>query len=233
MGPDIVIWYLVFVFSTTCHEAAHAFAAHRGGDPTAYLGGHVSLDPLPHIRRSPFGMVIVPVISFIQMNWMIGWASVPFDPLWGQRYPRRQALMSLAGPLANLSLAVVAFIVMRVLLAADVLIPPEQASFEQLVAAPGGAEHSLLGALAMGLSVMLFLNVLLGLFNLMPVPPLDGGGIVEGIAPARIRELYSQVRSNPWLQLGGLILAWQLFARIAQPLLPLLLSALHPDVRYG
>lgn len=95
---DLFIWYLVFVFSTTCHEAAHAFVAHRGGDPTAYAGGHVTLDPLPHIRRSPFGMVIVPIVSFLIDHWMIGWASVPVNPTWARAHPRRSALMALAGP---------------------------------------------------------------------------------------------------------------------------------------
>src|SRR5690606_2572064 len=88
----LVVWYLVFVFSTTFHEYAHAYLAFRGGDLTAYEGGVLSLDPLPHIQRSPVGMVIVPLISYIQLSWMIGWASVPFDPYWGRRYPRRQAV---------------------------------------------------------------------------------------------------------------------------------------------
>ena len=98
MIANLIVWYIVFVFSTTFHEFAHAFVAYKGGDLTAYEGGHVSLDPIPHIRRSPFGMVLVPLISFWQMGWMIGWASVPYDPEWGRRHPRRQALMSLAGP---------------------------------------------------------------------------------------------------------------------------------------
>src|SRR5688572_31775898 len=110
---ELAIWYLVFVFSTTCHEAAHAWAAHRGGDPTAYADGHVSLDPLPHIRRSPMGMVVIPIISFLMGGWMIGWASVPLNPEWARQYPRRAALMSLAGPAANLTLALVAFGIMR------------------------------------------------------------------------------------------------------------------------
>src|SRR5688572_28447957 len=77
---DLYIWYPVFVFSTTCHEAAHAWVAHRGGDHTAYADGLVSLDPLPHIRRSPMGMVVIPIIPFLMGGWMIGWASVPLNP---------------------------------------------------------------------------------------------------------------------------------------------------------
>ena len=66
------VWYLVFLFSTTCHEAAHALAAKWGGDLTAFEGGQVTLNPIPHIRRSPFGMVIVPIASFALGGWMIG-----------------------------------------------------------------------------------------------------------------------------------------------------------------
>src|SRR5579863_4630297 len=86
-----VIWYIVFLFSTTCHEGAHALIARIGGDPTAFHGGQVTLNPWPHIRREPFGLVVVPVLSYLVAHWMIGWASAPYDPEWQQRYPRRNA----------------------------------------------------------------------------------------------------------------------------------------------
>src|SRR5208282_5331142 len=93
------IWYVAFLFSTTCHEAAHAYVAKIGGDTTAALGGQVSLNPIPHIRRSPFGMVVFPILSFfLSGGGMIGWASAPYDPLWERRHPRRSAWMALAGP---------------------------------------------------------------------------------------------------------------------------------------
>src|SRR4029079_6609186 len=101
-----LLWFVVFLFSTTLHHAGHAFAAYRLGDPTAYHGGQVSLSPFPHMQREPFGMVLVPIISFLlsRGTWMMGWAGAPYDPLWAHRHPRRAALMALAGPLANLSL---------------------------------------------------------------------------------------------------------------------------------
>ncbi len=86
-----VIWYIVFLFSTTCHEGAHALIARIGGDPTAFHGGQVTLNPWPHIRREPFGLVVVPILSYFVAHWMIGWASAPYDPAWQQRYPRRAA----------------------------------------------------------------------------------------------------------------------------------------------
>src|ERR1700682_2329265 len=108
------IWYVAFLFSTTCHEAAHAFVAKRGGDKTASEGGQVSLNPIPHIRREPFGMVLVPLLSYFINQSMIGWASAPFDPEWERRHPRRAGWMALAGPAANFSLMLLAAIGLRV-----------------------------------------------------------------------------------------------------------------------
>ncbi|TFG67198.1 MAG: hypothetical protein E4H27_09290, partial [Anaerolineales bacterium] len=107
-------WYIVFLLSSTVHEAAHALAALKLGDRTAYHGGQVSIDPRPHIRQQPFGMIVVPILTFFLSGWMMGWASVPYDPLWAQRYPNRSAVMSLAGPAANLSLVMIAGILIRV-----------------------------------------------------------------------------------------------------------------------
>ena len=101
-----VVWLIVFVVSITAHEAAHALAAYVGGDPTAYQGGQVSLNPLPHMRREPFGMVLAPLLSTFTIGFPIGWASTPYDPLWEERHPRRAAWMAAAGPAANLALAV-------------------------------------------------------------------------------------------------------------------------------
>src|SRR5580658_3233271 len=115
--PDLAlgaIWYIVFLFSTTCHEAAHALVAKLGGDLTAAEGGQVTLNPIPHIRRSPFGMVVVPILSFLVGGWMIGWASAPFNSAWQRQYPRRSAWMALAGTAANFSLMLAAGIAIRI-----------------------------------------------------------------------------------------------------------------------
>jgi hypothetical protein len=100
------VWFVAFLFSTTLHEAAHAFAAWRLGDSTAYHGGQASLNPIPHVRREPFGMVLIPIVSYALGGWMFGWASAPFDPMWAARYPKRAGLMALAGPIANLVLVI-------------------------------------------------------------------------------------------------------------------------------
>ena len=83
MNPDVIalglLWYVVFLLSTTCHEAAHALVAKWGGDLTTFHGGQVTLNPPPHIRRTPFGMVIFPLITYAMNGWMMGWASAPYD----------------------------------------------------------------------------------------------------------------------------------------------------------
>src|ERR1700722_5322960 len=73
-----LIWYIVFLFSTTCHEGAHALVGHLGGDPTAFLGGQASLNPIPHIRPKPFGLVVFPILTYLPMHWMMAWASAPY-----------------------------------------------------------------------------------------------------------------------------------------------------------
>src|SRR6186997_3339469 len=118
------LWFLAFLFSTTVHEAMHALVAWKGGDPTAYHGGQVSLSPLPHIKREPIGMLVVPLITAVTMGWAMGWASAPYDPYWATRHPRRAALMAAAGPAGNFAIAAVALIVLKIGLVAGWFFPP-------------------------------------------------------------------------------------------------------------
>ncbi|MFQ5415609.1 MAG: hypothetical protein ACE5FL_01045, partial [Myxococcota bacterium] len=92
-----LVWYVAFLLSTTLHEASHALAAMLGGDPTAYEGGQVSIDPLPHIRREPVGMVLLPAISLLMIGWPFGFASAPYNPGWAEGHARRAAWMGGAG----------------------------------------------------------------------------------------------------------------------------------------
>jgi hypothetical protein len=144
------VWYVAFLLSLTCHEAAHALAAKIGGDPTAYEAGQVTLNPLPHIRRSPFGTVLVPLVTFYLSHFMMGWASAPYDPRWQERHPRRAALMAIAGPAANFLLVALSIVVIRVGIAVRFFSAPQQISFSHMVApgAPGAAEGLATGAAA-------------------------------------------------------------------------------------
>jgi Zn-dependent protease len=80
-----LLWFTAFLFSTTVHEAMHAFAAWQLGDPTAYHGGQVSLSPAPHVQREPIGMLVLPLLTSLTQGWAIGWASCPYDPVWARR----------------------------------------------------------------------------------------------------------------------------------------------------
>lgn len=213
-----LVWFVVFVFSTTLHEAGHAWAALKLGDSTAYLGGQVSLNPWPHIQREPFGMVIVPILSFALNGWLIGWASAPYDPHWAARYPRRGALMSLAGPAGNLILLVASGLMLRLGLAAHLFALPDPVSrfrFEAVLVGTGGLSDTL----ATVLSVTFALNLLLFVFNLIPLPPLDGSGALPLVLPERAAARYREWLSHPAMGLLGLIVAWKLSGYVLRPAL--------------
>lgn len=211
-----LVYYVVFLFSTTLHEAAHAWAAKRGGDVTAYLGGQVSLDPMPHIRREPFGMVILPLISVIVSGWPFGYASAPYDPQWAYRYPRRAALMALAGPAANLLIVVVSAILLRLGMTAGVFHVPEVARFGDLVWSDAAG---LWPSIATTLSVFFSLNLLLAVFNLLPLPPLDGSGAIPLFLDEETSRSYQAfLWSNPILGLIGILIAWRVFGFLFRPI---------------
>jgi len=210
---NALLWFTAFLLSTTLHEAAHAWAAWRLGDPTGFLVGQASLNPAPHIRREPFGMVVVPLLSFFTSGWMLGWASTPYDPRWALRHRRRHALMSLAGPAANLLLVLLAGALLRTGLQFDLFGLPSQLSFSQLVTASGQW-----AGVARFCSILFSLNLLLLAFNLLPVPPLDGSSAITLLMTDRQAARYlSFIHQGPWMLLG-LLLAWNLFDRISAPL---------------
>jgi Zn-dependent protease len=218
-------WFVVFLFSTTLHEAGHAFAAWRLGDPTAYEGGQVSLNPLPHIQREPFGMILVPLITFALSGWMMGWASAPYDPHWAHNYPKRAGVMAMAGPAANLILVLISGLLIRVGIAAGWFYVPNAFSFTQIVAGQGWAEGA-----AAPLSILFMLNLLLFVFNLLPVPPLDGSAILPMFLSDSANRRYQEILHMPMLSLLGLLIAWKVFPYIFQPISILALRMLYPGL---
>ncbi len=225
-----LLWFVAFLFSTTVHEAMHAFAALRGGDPTAYHGGQVSLSPIPHIKREPIGMLVVPLLTALTQGWAIGWASTPYDPRWAAAYPKRAAVMAAAGPAGNLSIALIAFVLIKIGLASGWFIPPDSANFEHLVSSPSGDGRTFAGTL---LSILLTLNVLLAAFNMIPLPPLDGSSVIGLVLPAGVDVKFRELSYNPTFQIIGLVIAWQVFPLIAGPLFAMVLAAVHPGLQYG
>ena len=233
LALDGIFWFVAFLFSTTVHEAAHAWAALLGGDRTAYLGGQVSLSPLPHIRREPIGMLVVPLLTSFTQGWAMGWASAPYDPLWADRHPKRAALMAAAGPAGNFCIAMLALASLRAGLAFGAFAAPAHVDFSHLVAPAGAAAPgSMVGFLAQGLSVLLTLNVILGAFNLVPLPPLDGSSVVGLILPEGLAHRFRRLSGSPQISLIGLLVAWQVFPHAVRPLFHLIIRLVHPGVPY-
>ncbi len=228
-GLEAAAWYVVFLFSVTVHEAAHALAAKRGGDLTAYFGGQVSLDPVPHIRREPFGMVILPILSLIIFKWPFGYASTPYDPAWAHAHPRRAAWMSLAGPAANLVLVGIAAAGIRIGVGLGVFYAPESVMASRVVAS---VEPGLGEAAAFLLGLFFCLNLILFLFNLLPIPPLDGSGALPLLLPASAAERYQQWMRQPMLALIGIILAWNVFGSLFGAVFRAALNLLYPGAGY-
>jgi Zn-dependent protease len=229
-----LIWYIVFLFSTTCHEASHALAAKIGGDLTAFHGGQVTLNPAPHISREPFGMVLMPVLSYLLGGGMIGWASAPYDPFWQQRYPRRAALMSLAGPAANFALAILAGVGIHFGIRAGVFQLPEVATYARVTEVVDVYTASKLSTFAASaLSILFFQNVLLGTFNLLPMPPLDGGSGITILMSEQTALRFLEFIRQPGFQMAGMIIAWLVFGRLFNPIFTLALNLLYPGARYG
>jgi Zn-dependent protease len=205
---DGVLWYLAFLMSVTCHEAAHAWAAMRGGDSTAYLGGQVSLDPEPHIRRSPFGMLVIPIASIIWIGFPMGFASAPFNLEWAYRHPRRAAWMSLAGPGAHLAIVVLCAIAFQAGAANGVFVSGVSPQFDQLV---GALDGGIWPSVAHVLSILFSMNLILFLFNMMPVPPLDGSMAVALLLSDDNARRAQNAMRRPAFAWIGLLLAWNLF----------------------
>ncbi len=221
------IWYAIFLFSLTCHEAAHALAAKLGGDSTAYEGGQVSLNPWPHIQRAPFGTVVIPILSFALSGWMMGWASAPYDPLWQQRYPKRAAWMALAGPLANIALVLVAV--------AGIFIGAWTSSIHRPTSADEIGFTSIVtasvtgwpGVLARFLSILFSLNLLLATFNLMPLPPLDGHTVVGLFISENAARSFWEFTRNPNFAMLGILVAWKAFDYVFAPVFVTVLKLLY------
>jgi Zn-dependent protease len=224
-------YFVVFLFSTTLHEAAHAWVALLGGDRTAYHGGQVTLDPRPHIRREPFGMLVLPLLTALVSGWPLGYASAPYDPRWAQRYPNRAAGMALAGPAANLLLVLIAALLMRGGAAVGVFEAPERVSFGYLAASQAGDWWAAAGQV---LSAFFSVNLLLALLNLLPFPPLDGSGALPLVlSPEAGRRYQEFVWRTPALGVVGLLIAWRLTDVLFHPIWLGAVNLVYPDATYG
>jgi Zn-dependent protease len=184
--------FLVLLFSLTVHEAAHAWSASRLGDPTARRLGRISLNPAVHI--DPIGTIVFPLIALVTNVPVLGWAKpVPVNVAqlrgnWKQKY----MLIAAAGPASNLALAAVAGVALR------------------LVPIDGGLPQQLL-------QTGVYLNVILAVFNMIPVPPLDGGNVLAGVLRGPVSDAYDRIRPYGFLILYGLMFSGVLTMIISPP----------------
>lgn len=182
------------LIALTIHEAAHAWTANRLGDSTARLRGRISLNPARHI--DPIGTILLPLLAVASGLPIIGWAKpVPVDVRQLRRGRRDFMLVAAAGPISNLLQAVVASFAVRALVA-------------------GGAGY---GPAAIICTMFVVINLLLAVFNLIPVPPLDGGNVLAGLLPAGAEPLLAMLRQYGFILLYVLMFTGVLDALIEPP----------------
>jgi Zn-dependent protease len=195
--PDytfIVIAFGIVLVSLTVHEAAHAWSADRLGDPTARLLGRVSLNPIVHI--DPIGTILLPLVAAYSGLPIIGWAKpVPVNLARLQHGRRDFMIVAAAGPLSNIAQAVVFAVIVRLM-------------------AASGAEMGLLAGI---LVLAVRINLLLAIFNLLPIPPLDGGNVLGGLLPDGAAVAFDRIRPFGILILYGLMLTGVLSQLIVPP----------------
>jgi Zn-dependent protease len=204
---EIPVIILVLLFSVVIHECAHGYVAERYGDHTARLAGRLTLNPVPHI--DPVGTILVPLIlALLPGNLLLGWAKpVPVNAANLRDPVRDHPKVALAGPLSNLALATLSALALGVLVGLAGL-PPDRD--EGMALLP--AVHTFFFLL---LQYGVLYNVLLALFNLIPLPPLDGSWVVMPFLPRPLRPAYARLRHFGFLLLV-LILStdlWHVLAR--------------------
>lgn len=190
----ILMQYFCLLFSLCTHEAAHAAMANWCGDPSARLLGRMTLDPRKHI--DPMGTVILPLLMMMMPgSYLFGWAKpVPFNPRNLKNYRRDPVFIALAGPASNILIALTSTALLRVML----LLHANEVSV------------SITEVLIMLLGQMIVINVVLALFNLIPLPPLDGHHVLFYFLPSRGKDVISNI--GPF----GIIIAIMVFAPLLQ-----------------
>lgn len=199
--------FLILLLSLSIHEAAHAWTANQLGDPTARLLGRITINPLAHIDW--IGTVLFPLIALLSNVPLLGWAKpVPVDPR-NFRAPRRDfAIVAAAGPISNLLIAVVCAVMFRVLFTND----------------EGAAQDT-----ARWFAAAASLNIMLAVFNLIPVPPLDGGNVAMGLLPLEAARGMNQLRPYGFIILYALMLTG-LLGRIMFPIADAIANVLLPAI---
>lgn len=178
----LLISALPILIAITFHEVAHGYVAYRLGDPTAKLLGRLTLNPLAHIDL--FGTIIMPIMLFVltEGRFVFGYAKpVPINPS-NFRNPRRgMALSAIAGPATNIALALASVIFLKLVLAPIAGLSPDM------------VKETLMKPLLMICSASVIVNVVLASFNMIPIPPLDGGRVLTGLLPSKQAMTFSKI----------------------------------------
>jgi Zn-dependent protease len=187
---QLFVGFAVLILSLTVHEAAHAWSADRLGDSTARMLGRLSLNPAVHI--DPIGTLLFPLISLVTGLPLIGWAKpVPVDTRALQPHWRQKFMVvAAAGPASNILLAFIAAVLVRVVSS---------------------------GPIGAALETAVYVNVLLALFNMVPVPPLDGGNVLAGLLTGSMADSYDRLRPYGFIILYGLMLSGILWTIVSPP----------------
>ncbi|HLM24664.1 MAG TPA: site-2 protease family protein [Pyrinomonadaceae bacterium] len=206
--PQLVIYMVVLLLAISAHEAAHAWMSYKFGDDTARLLGRITLNPVAH--TDPIGTLLIPIVGFVfgAMGGgrlpLIGWGKpTPVNPLRWRQKDLANVMVSLAGILANLLIAIIAFTILKVLIVSGLI---------------ESIPESLLEPVLLFLQFLLTMNVSLAVFNLLPFPPLDGSKILDTFLPASMQPVMAMLEQYGFVIL--IILMYMgFFSAIITPIL--------------
>ena len=187
----VVFQMIAFLFAISVHESSHAWTANRCGDPTARMLGRISLNPIKHI--DPVGTIVMPLIALFTGFPVIGWAKpTPVDPRNFKNLVVDDILTAVAGPVSNFLVAtstvVVMFVIAKTSILGHGLVSTMPFSHRLGIAGTGGS--SFLIPLTLFLYELMLINIVLGVFNLIPVPPLDGSHVLRHFLSDPVRRAY-------------------------------------------
>ncbi len=217
---EIIYQIIAFLFAISVHESAHAWTASRCGDPTARMLGRISLNPIHHI--DPIGTIVMPVVAAITGVPLLGWAKpTPVDPRNFSNPMRDDILVSVAGPVSNFIVATGALLLLGGISLSSAT---GRVVIMGLLTGFSGAPDSMLTPVAVLLFELMIINIVLAVFNLIPVPPLDGSHVLRHFLPESVLLVYDRIGIFALLAL--VFLGGGLLSRLIRPFIHFYLSIL-------